>query len=137
MPHPHRPSMPMSQDMCGRCLRLTNLRTQAQEIVRIVDQCGHSCEWAGAGAGRSAGLDAWDRALPCWVRPTHCKAVCCMQCCIWLRAAPQTPACANCTHISLAAALDLDWDTSFKPLDGDGQGYNDGRMGVAVELVEC
>jgi hypothetical protein len=32
----------MSQELCGKCLRLTNLRTNAKEVVRIVDMCGHS-----------------------------------------------------------------------------------------------
>ena len=34
----------MSQALCGQCLRLTNQRTQAQLVVRIVDMCGHGGE---------------------------------------------------------------------------------------------
>lgn len=37
----------MSEALCGQCLRLTNTRTLAQEIVRIVDGCGS------AGAARN------------------------------------------------------------------------------------
>ncbi|GAB4815471.1 hypothetical protein N2152v2_002517 [Parachlorella kessleri] len=45
------PVKPMSQAMCGQCLRLTNLRTGAKEVVRIVDECGHNAldlDWTAA-----------------------------------------------------------------------------------------
>lgn len=35
------PVGPRGQAACGRCLRVTNTRTRAQETVRIVDQCSN------------------------------------------------------------------------------------------------
>ncbi|KAJ4832637.1 hypothetical protein Tsubulata_001384 [Turnera subulata] len=35
------PAGPSGRDSCGRCLRVTNPRTGAQQTVRIVDQCGN------------------------------------------------------------------------------------------------
>jgi hypothetical protein len=43
------PAIPMSQDMCGRCLRVTNTRTGASLVVRIVDQCANGGEGRGEG----------------------------------------------------------------------------------------
>ncbi|XP_060667685.1 pathogenesis-related protein P2-like [Ziziphus jujuba] len=35
------PVGPRGQESCGKCLRVTNTRTQAQVTVRIVDQCSN------------------------------------------------------------------------------------------------
>ncbi|KAK7285136.1 hypothetical protein RJT34_19896 [Clitoria ternatea] len=35
------PSGPTGQQACGKCLRVTNTRTNAQQTVRIVDQCSN------------------------------------------------------------------------------------------------
>ncbi|KAJ1413880.1 RlpA-like domain superfamily [Sesbania bispinosa] len=35
------PSGPQGQAACGRCLRVTNTRTNDQQTVRIVDQCSN------------------------------------------------------------------------------------------------
>ncbi|XP_057440726.1 pathogenesis-related protein PR-4-like [Lotus japonicus] len=35
------PSGPTGQASCGKCLRVTNTRTNTQETVRIVDQCSN------------------------------------------------------------------------------------------------
>ncbi|WOG97556.1 hypothetical protein DCAR_0416897 [Daucus carota subsp. sativus] len=35
------PVGPRGQESCGKCLRVTNTRTNAQQIVRIVDQCSN------------------------------------------------------------------------------------------------
>ncbi|CAJ1961086.1 unnamed protein product [Sphenostylis stenocarpa] len=35
------PSGPQGQESCGKCLRVTNTRTNAQVTVRIVDQCSN------------------------------------------------------------------------------------------------
>ncbi|RDX65087.1 Wound-induced protein WIN2, partial [Mucuna pruriens] len=35
------PSGPLGQQACGKCLRVTNTRTNAQQTVRIVDQCSN------------------------------------------------------------------------------------------------
>ncbi|KAL9320379.1 hypothetical protein ACSQ67_012218 [Phaseolus vulgaris] len=35
------PSGPRGQESCGKCLRVTNTRTNAQITVRIVDQCSN------------------------------------------------------------------------------------------------
>ncbi|XP_027352152.1 pathogenesis-related protein PR-4-like [Abrus precatorius] len=35
------PSGPQGQQACGKCLRVTNTRTNAQQTVRIVDQCSN------------------------------------------------------------------------------------------------
>ncbi|EFN57221.1 hypothetical protein CHLNCDRAFT_21703, partial [Chlorella variabilis] len=32
----------MTQDKCGKLLRMTNNRTGARTVVRMVDMCGHS-----------------------------------------------------------------------------------------------
>ena len=131
----------LPQDLCGACLRLTNLRTQAQEIVRIVDQCGHNCEPVQGPAPVRAQLFllllvpcAWfcfDRVHACVVLAQQALTP------ARQRAALSTPTLSASHPLPLPAALDLDWDTSFKPLDTDGQGYNDGRMGVSAELISC
>lgn len=42
-PFPRTPAWDdMSPSKCGKCLRLTNNRTGARSIVRVVDMCGHS-----------------------------------------------------------------------------------------------
>ncbi|KAJ1413879.1 RlpA-like domain superfamily [Sesbania bispinosa] len=35
------PSGPQGQAACGKCLRVTNTQTNAQQTVRIVDQCSN------------------------------------------------------------------------------------------------
>ncbi|KAL1820573.1 hypothetical protein ACET3Z_015442 [Daucus carota] len=35
------PVGPRGQESCGKCLRVTNTRTNAQQVVRIVDQCSN------------------------------------------------------------------------------------------------
>ncbi|XP_052176015.1 pathogenesis-related protein PR-4A-like [Diospyros lotus] len=35
------PAGPRGRDSCGKCLRVTNTRTGANQIVRIVDQCSN------------------------------------------------------------------------------------------------
>lgn len=45
------PSVPMSQAICGQCVRVTNPRTQATAVLRIVDQCGNGAldlDWGGS-----------------------------------------------------------------------------------------
>lgn len=38
----------MADAHCGKCMRMTNNRTGAKVIVRIMDQCGHGGAWGGS-----------------------------------------------------------------------------------------
>ena len=122
----------MTQDKCGKLLRMTNNRTGARTVVRMVDMCGHSGERGGGElARRSREQQQHQRARPpSWCLPASSPSPCprCKR-----MAGPHAPPPAP----PPSAAIDADQQSAFIPLDTDRQGYFDGDLSVTLELVAC
>ena len=105
---------------------MTNPRTGAAVIVRIVDQCGHGGETT---VPDSRGLRAVSAGEGGRAGP-HSQAP--------PRTHPPTPAPNHPVHPPPPRpGIDADQQSAFIPLDVDQAGYAAGNMQVNLDLVAC